>query len=275
MDNLLVTSTGTGPSQLGYIGSVMDVIAGKISPALDGKIFDAQNYLYGFELASPHNKYSLGEAIIVNGSCYATSTDKKSPDYGRTIYGPKFTTSGMLLIPHQAKPSYKINLDSKTKPLPLLDFYKQIYDKINRPLAFIGLVTFSNLHATAIGKPPIDGMNIFANKELYYPLPAIVSSNTPAFIFGVLTDYRQNQYEDINKQLEVAVYRTTHPGDTTNSSSLTNHAHVLTLKQSITEISAITPQLADKTLHVFTDNTTITSAQLDVFTINSLDNYQK
>ena len=188
MDNLLITSTDAGSSQLGHIGSVLDVIAGKMPESLDGKIFEAKNYLCGFELASPRSKYSLGESIIVNNTCYATSTEKNSPDYNKTIYGPTFITSGMFLIPRQAKPTHKVSLNTATNSTSLLDFYNEIYKQINQPLAFFGLVEFSDFHAMAIGKPPIDGMNIFTNNKEYYPNPAIITKNTQAFIIGALTD---------------------------------------------------------------------------------------
>ena len=60
-DGLFITPTGAKASRLGYIGSVIDVIAGKIPKNLDGKMFAADNYRFGFEVASPQNKYSIGD----------------------------------------------------------------------------------------------------------------------------------------------------------------------------------------------------------------------
>jgi hypothetical protein len=274
MNNLLITSTGAGSCYLGHIGSVLDVIAGKMPESLDGKIFEAKNYLCGFLLASPQSKYSLGESIIVNNNCYTTSTDKSSSNYNSVIYGPKFLTSGMFLIPSQAKPSHRVSLNTATNPVPLLDFYNEIYKQVNQPLAFFGLIELPSFHAIAIGKPPIDGMNIFTNNKEYYPLPAVVEKNTHAFIIGALSNDRQSQYENINKQLEIVLYRTTHPGDTSGSPSLTNHAHALTLKQTIINVAAINSQLTRQILHMFPAGTTVANANLDIFTIKGLDNYQ-
>jgi hypothetical protein len=274
-DGLFITPTGAKASRLGYIGSVIDVIAGKIPKNLDGKMFAADNYRFGFEVASPQNKYSIGESVIVNNYCYATSTNKNSSDYNTTISGPNFTTNGVFLVPHQAQPSHQVSLKAKKQPIPLLNLYEQLYNKISRPFAFAGIVTFANLHAKAIGKPPIDNLNVFANKSLYYPFPEMTLQNTPAFIFGVITNCHQTEYEEINKQLEVAIYQIPHPKNMPHVSTLTTHVHTLTLKQPVTKITAITPQLADKTLHVIPDNTTIISAKLNIFTVQGLDNYQQ
>lgn len=42
-DNLVIIPTGTGPSRLGYIGSVVDVISGKIASNLDGQTYEARD----------------------------------------------------------------------------------------------------------------------------------------------------------------------------------------------------------------------------------------
>ncbi|EKE00633.1 MAG: hypothetical protein ACD_21C00303G0002 [uncultured bacterium] len=273
MNNLSITPTGVGPIRVGHVGSVMDVIAGNLPKNLDGKVFDAHNYDYGFLLASPKDKYSLGESVIVNNTCYATSTDKNTPNYNKTIHGPKFVTGGIFLIPHKAQPSYRVIFDNKSKPIPLINFYQTIYKSINRPLTFVGLIEFADFHATAIGKPPITGVNIFSNSKEYYPNPPVISKTTHAFIIGVLTDYSRATYGGLNKQLEAVVYRTVHPGDT--AVQLTNHAHVITLKQSVTKISDVTPPMADQVLHMLVDGTTVTKASLDVFTIDGVDDYLK
>jgi len=279
MDNSL-SPTGFGATRLGYIGSVMDVIAGKMSPELDGKVFNARDYLCGFLLASPRDKFSLGEAVIVNGNCYTTATDKTAPDYNKTIHGSKFVTSSVFLIPPDAQPSYKLKLNSDSPALavPIMDLYQKIYNVVKQPLAFFGMMEIANLSAIAIGKTPIDGLNIFEHQKEYYPNPAITTKNVSVFTIGVLTDYTQNEFADINRQLEVVLYRTTHPGNTYTAANnanttITNHAHLLTLKHSLTNISAIVPEAVEQVLHLFPDGTIIANASLDIFTIDGLDNY--
>lgn len=273
MDNLSISLIGGVAIQASCIGSIIDVIAGKMPSSLDGKVFNAPDYRYGFLLASPHDKYSLGETVIVNNNCYTTSTDKNKPGYNKTIYGPKFVTSGVFLIPHEAKPTYRVTLDARSKPMPILDLYNAIYESVDCPMTFVGLIEFADFHAIAIGKSPIDGVNIFSNHQEYYSNPPVVAKNVYACIIGVLTDYRQTKYDSLNQQLKVVVYSAIHPGDSDGvGAQLTNHAHVLTLKHAVADISAITPEIADQVLHMFIDGTTVAQAHLDIYTVGSITN---
>jgi hypothetical protein len=262
-----IEELNAGAARLGHIGSVTDVIAARLPEALSGRKFKAPDYKYGFELASPRDTASLGEALIVNGLCYATSTDLSSPDYGRTISGPEFATGGMFLIPQDAKPSHRVSFNAGDTPLPLIDFYRELFGRFRQPMAFVGAAEFSDLHGTAIGKPPIDGRAIFEHREYYFPWPEPRARNVPAFIIGAFTDYREASLEAINAQLEVVLYR--NPFDA--ASVLTHHAHVLTLKSAVGRIDEITPGMADQTLHLFVDGTLIRSINADIFTIGSID----
>lgn len=261
-----IEELGAGAARLGHIGSVTDVIAARLPEALSGRRFKAPDYEYGFELASPEGTSSLGEALIVNGLCYATSTDPGSPDYGRTISGPEFATGGMFLVPHNAKPSHRVSFKAVDTPLPLIDFYKELYGRFRQPMAFVGVAELSDLHGTAIGKPPIDGRAIFEHREYYFPWPEPRARNVSAFIIGAFTDYREASLDAINAQLEVVLYR--NPFDA--ASVLTHHAHVLTLKKAVDRIEEIAPGLADQTLHLFVDGTDIRSIKADIFTVGSL-----
>lgn len=265
--NISIKSTGNPPSIAGHIGSVSDVIAARVPENLRHRRFKASDFAFGFELGTPKEILSLGESILLNGICYATSTDGSSAEYNKTISGPDFMTSGMFLIPHEAKPSHHAVL--REASLPLLDCYTAVYQAVQRPLAFIGLVHFETLHATAIGKPPIDGHNIFEHQNAYYPHPEIKEKNVLGFIIGAITDYRDQPFTEINQQLEVVLYN--NPAE--KSSDLTYHAHVLTLKRQAGSVHEITPSLSDRVLHVFCAGTSVRSLQVDVFTIQKLKDF--
>lgn len=267
---LAIETTGSGAVNLGYIGSVADVLAAQLPDMLSNRIFRAEEYAYGFELASPRDKYSLGEALIVNGICYATSSDKTSPDYNNTIFGREFVTGGMFIIPHGVEPSHKVTFKANGSSIPILDFYSGLYDAVKQPAAFVGIMEFACFHGTAIGKPPIDGKAIFDHKREYFPNPEIRTQNVTAFVIGVLTDYEESKLSEINKQLEVVLYK--NPFD--SGSTLCNHAHVLTLKQPVNGIEEIRPDLVGKALHLFADGTACRSLYANIFTIDCLIDYQ-
>ncbi|MBF0502914.1 MAG: hypothetical protein HQM09_22455 [Candidatus Riflebacteria bacterium] len=269
---LVIETTGHGAMKLGYIGSVVDVLAARLPDALSCKRFIAADHLFGFELASPRDKNSLGEALIVNGICYATSSDNTSPDYNRTIFGNEFVTGGMFIIPPGAEPSHKCSTSADGSPFSLIDFYTELHKTVKQPLAFVGLAECASFHGTAIGKPPINGNAIFNHQSEYFPNPETVSNNVAAFVIGVLTDYENTELSDINKQLEVVLYK--NPFSSGSGSVLSNHAHVLTLKQPVSRIDEITPDLVDKALHLFPDGTSLRSLRADVYTISSLIDYQ-
>ncbi|MGV8119442.1 MAG: hypothetical protein AB2L14_06720 [Candidatus Xenobiia bacterium LiM19] len=262
-------SLGGGAARLGHIGSVTDVIAARAPEALISRKFKAADYKYGFELATPRDVNSLGEAQMVNGICYANSTDSSSPDYNRTISGPEFVTSGLFLVPHGVKPGCRVKYEAGDSPLLLMDFYTWLYQRLRQPAAFVGVVEFADFHAAAIGKAPVDGKAIFEHKEAYYPFPEIRSNSVPAFIMGAFTDYGEAHLAEINAQLEVVLYR--NPFDA--ASALSHHAHVLTLKHKVERIEDIGPDKADRVLHLFADGTAIRTITADIYTISGLDDY--
>lgn len=264
-----IVTTQAGPSRSECIGSVQDVIAGRIAPHLEKKRFDAHAYRYGFLLGSPKNRTSLGETILVNNQCYTTSTDATSPEYNTTIYGPTFMTSGLFVLPLQARPSHTVTLDTDQEPMDITAFFNEMYRLINRPLACVGLVEFAQLHGTAVGKPPIDGRNFFDFYQEYHPFPPTLSANTHACIMGALTNFGQTDYATINKELESVLYKTSSPGDP-NGEDICSHVHALTLKSRVSATADITPQSADRVVHVLEDKTIIASAHLDVYVLDHI-----
>lgn len=268
MGDLSILPAGGRATRALCVGSVQDVIAGHFPRTLEGKRVRSEEYRYGFLLGSPKDKASLGETVIVNNTCYTTSTDPKSDAYNKTIYGPTLLTSGVFLLPKDACPSHKVSLQKG--PIQVTKLYEEIFQTIDHPLAFVGLVQFAEFHATVIGKSPIDEHNIFLHEKEYYPFPPIESKNVKAFIIGVLTDFSQEKHKKLNKELERVLYRSPHAEDT-SLLQITSHAHVLTLKESVSNIRDITPQTVDKVLHVVPEKSTIAVAQLDVFTLSGVE----
>jgi hypothetical protein len=272
MRQISIVPTGAGPSQAECIGSVKDVIAGHMPQHLDGKTFESRRCRYGFLLGSPRDKYSLGETVIVNNTCYTTSTDTTASIYNKTISGPLFVTSGIFLIPHQALPSHTIDIGPQQGLIQLNDFYNKVYRFIGKPFAFVGQIEFEELHGVAIGKSPIDGLNIFENEKIYYPFSPIQSKNVSAFIIGALAAYSQEKHTTLDGQLEAVLYRTPHPGDT-NVQHITSHAHALTLHHRVSKTTDITPQIADRVLHVLPDRTVIAAAHVEIFVLQAIESH--
>jgi hypothetical protein len=265
---LNITATGHGASRLGHIGTVADVINADLPKELLHQRFDAANYAYGFELATPKTPSSIGDSILLNNLCYTTSTDDKSTDYQQLIYGKDFISGGMLFIPHEAKPSHHFTMPADNT-LDFMMIYNEIYATVNQPFVFVGLAHFITLQGTAIGKPPIDKHNIFQCKEEYYPYPNSLLTHANAFVMGGATNYGNKHFEEANKELEVVLYK--NPLDV--SAELTYHAHLLLLRQAIDDFSQVSPDIATKVLHLFAEGSTLSFIKGDIYTVDAVDDY--
>lgn len=263
---MIIHATGRGPVQLGHLGSVQDVLVGILPENLSHETFQAADYLYGFELASPRDCHSLGEAVLVNGLCYATSTDAKSSDYHRTIHGPRFVTGGMLLFPHGIEPGFVATFQAQNSHLSMSDFYREVYKVTRQPTAIVGLFDYAHLHGNAIGMPPIDGRAIFDHRTEFFPHAEVQETNVPALVMSVITDFSDPRSRELNARLEVVLYN--NPLD--SESSLSSHAHALTLKSPMVHISGIRPDQANLVLHLLVSGTCIRSLSASIFTLSDV-----
>ncbi len=263
---MLVHATGQGPTIFQHIGTVENVIAAHLPPEVTSKRVSAADFYMGFELATPKELSSLGEAVLINGLCYTTSTDSHAKDYNKTINGSEFIPGGIFLIPKGAKPSHRVEINEK---MPLLDFYNSLYRQVGQPLAFAGIFYFTKFHGTAIGKPPINGHNIFTHKQEYYPNPETRVENVYAFVIGALTDFKG--HPTVNEELKTVLYK--NPMDA--GSELTQHAHTLLLKKRVTHITEILPNLVDQTLHLFAEGTELVSGSVEIFTAAGVKKYRE
>jgi len=232
--------------------------------------FPATEYLYGFELGSPQETSSLGESILINGICYATSTDTTSADYNLTIHGSDFVTGGMFLFPRGAEPSHTATFTASNSLLSLSDFYWEIYETTKQPTAFVALLDCACFHGTAIGKPPIDGKPIFEHKDEYFPHREIQATNVSALVMGVFTDIEDPRLYKVNGQLESVLYQNPFDSDPL----LSSHAHALTLKRPAHGFAEIKPDLVDRVLHLLISGTAIRSLTAQIFTIGEVADYR-
>jgi len=245
------------------IGTVEDVITGQIRDDLKKKVFDATNYQHGFELASPHGINSLGEAVLTNGKCYATDTDTSSKTYLKTIADTKFYTSGMFIIPKDIKHSAEFELNNK---LNYEDFTNTLFKETQSALSFCALAYFETLSAGYITKAPVYGENIFINHKTYYKKPKLILHNVNAYIIGAITDFKNKDLDDANSTMRVVLYN--NPDNKTTN--ITSHTHGITLTQDVDSFTEITPDIVDKTLHIYQEGTVIKSAHGIIFKIKEI-----
>lgn len=262
---LLSHHQGSIQTKVGHIGSVKDVIAGHVAPSLAKKYYQAADYQYGFELASPKGLNSLGEAVLVNGHCFTRSTDKHSKHYLQTISGPTFLTSGLFVIPKGGQETYHL-YKVFAIPLSLAVLYDKLYAIIEQPFVMAGFVEFTQLHCTAIAKPPIYDEPIFNYRQQYYPhLPQILR-HQPTFIVGAVADFVHSKEKFLLQQMEVVLYH--NPFETMQG--LTTHTHGLTLKHRLEKTNEITPEQVKEVWHVLADTSLVSSVRAEIYVIGEV-----
>lgn len=263
MNNLSIEETGDGPCIAKHIGTVQAVIEADIPKEIMEKRLQARDFAYGYELATPKEMSSLGESVIANGYCFATSTDRTSSKYNQVISGQDFLPGGVFFLPHEAKPSHKAHLPKGASPLNFDTFYQMAFQKVQRPFVFIGLFHFTNLHGVAISKSPTDGKNIFTHREEYYSNPEVHEENVHGFVMGAVAKNEEN----LPKGLESVLY--INPLD--KESEFIHHAHILTLNKPLNTPQEINPRNVDKCLHLFVEGTKIDLLDVSIFSIERVD----
>lgn len=265
MVNILLRPTSHSSITAGHIGSVIDVIKGYVPESLAHRRFNADAFKYGFELASSEDVNAFGEAVLVNGFCYSTSTNQQSKNYLQTTAGESFVTSGLFLIPKEAEPTYRIQ-QSFTESCLLHDAYSAIFAQVKQPFAIAAMFEFETLTGNFIVKPPIHGENIIENIEKFCPYPPQTISTTSAFLVGAVADFSDTRYKDLLEKLNVVLYK--NPFD--KQLNITTHTHCITLKKDLDDVQDITPILVDKTLHVLSEQSRIKSIKGEVFAVGDM-----
>ena len=256
----------TTPHHFDVIGSVQNVIEGHIPKHLANQKFMASDYAFGFELASPNSLESMGESVIVNNYCYATSSEANSSSYHETISGKSFFTTGMLTLPKSARGNYNLSLPDSSNEISYYSLLKQVFEGVQKPFVLVAHVNYKSIHATAIAKAPIYNENIFENKREYYCISPIHLVNTHAFIVACVADFSHLDDKKLHDTLQLVLYH--NPMD--KQESLNIHTHGITLKRDIQSYEQITPSIVDKTLHIFTDETVVQAIKGEVYIIGSL-----
>lgn len=268
MNQLKLNATGSAPAHIMAIGSIKDVINGIVPQDLKNRQFQASDYRFGFELASPHSLESMGEAVVANGLCYTTSTDEKYEHF-KTISGKTFYSSGLCSIPKAEKPTHMLMPLHYHAALPYQEFCKQIHQIVGGPCLFASLVRFKKLSATFVQKAPIYHENIFEKKELYYGDFKIEKKDCYFFLVCLVADFSRDNKALIN-QLSTVLYR--NPLD--QERALVAHTHGLILNDRVADLALLTPEKVVQAVHLHADNSLLSEVLWgEVFAIDGVDRF--
>ncbi len=206
----------------------------------------------------------------INGTGYTCNANKQSERFYQLIHGKHIYTSGGLFIPYLVEPSHTTSATfSQTK---LNTLYSMLFNEIEKPFCFYGLVEFTKLSGIAVTKAPIHNESLLDNFNEYWSRPADHFDNTQGAVVGCVANLK-TAVEPIKSKLPHLLYD--NPLDTeSKKTGLTSHTHVLKLRSHVNTYSEIQPDVADNVFHVLSSSL-LDKVELYIFELEDLEEIKK
>ncbi|NDD58899.1 MAG: hypothetical protein EBZ47_06585 [Chlamydiae bacterium] len=268
MDKIVVEFLKSGCGALGAIGNIQNILCGNFPDHLCLNYFQSKEYACGFGYGSPKDLDSIGESILVNGTCYTQSTDPDSELYNKLIHGQEFLTSNYFLVSQGSAPTFSAK--GSDVQLEIEALFKMLVNAIKTPIAISGLVTFETLRGSCMGKAPIHKKLIFENKSEYFPFSEIHKNKTCAFIMGVVSDPSESSWEIINKKLQTVTCKS----PLEDTPSLLQHIHVLILDGPCKSEESISSSITAQCIHLALKGSVILNLNLNIFPIKDIKDFE-
>jgi len=251
------------------INDIRDVIAGK-RPKDPSKLWiKASDYAYGLGNGSMDTIQGLGEEVLINGVTYTKSADQAAKNYYQLSHGDKFMTTWAFLMSKEARPNFNLKSTQLKQPLTVLEIYHLIYQDIKKPFFITGSLQCDMLKSSAIAKAPIEGQNIFAHPNIYYPKTNSLKNQSVGMV-GIVANLGELTPNFAQKMHKV-VYD--NPLES-KPDILTTHEHGILLKQIVNDIKDI-PICAVKDIqHLFTE-TLVSAFHLNIYIITETNMLMK
>lgn len=259
---------GVEPQEHYYIGSVENVLHAEVPQELKEKRFLASDFKYGFELGSPQSIYNLGESILLNGMLYTSRTDQTRDERNPLMWGPEFVTPGIFLLPHEAVPTHSFRFFDFDHGISFTELYSELYAQIKRPFSLCGCMELDILHSSEIIHAPIDGRDIFKNKEYYFKGGKHKEHFVNIAIMGVVSDPNDMAQALLNEQLKRVLYYNPFEGKHT----LASHTHGLVIDKPLKSVEDVKPSNAISVVHILEDSK-IRWANLGIYAIRRLKEF--
>jgi len=253
---------------LRLIGDVNDVLQGRVLPGFENEIWPAPKI--GFGAATLGALSAEGEAFFANGYAFVRQTDNTTANYYQTISGESFRTPFSIVVPDHLRPdgigSYFSNA---ANAITFAQLYNEIYAAVEgSPFCFWGFADFTYVNAIAVSKAPVWGEPLFgATKASYYSQPNFNLTNVHALAFGCAANYSSFNDAALANQLGKALYL--NPLDPTAATALQNHAHIITVDDSVNDLDDVHPSKVTGVYHLLTD-AKINFIQAKVFKIDNV-----
>lgn len=249
------------PTSVYATGNVINVING-VAPGKSDWI-SLNGFKAGFEAGSPSEREGIGEFVSFNGVGYAKST-KPGDTYYTMVHGPRVITNGAVFIRNDASASFRFRVDA---PMTLEALYERVHAQAERPVCIVGTGVWDRYHGTAISKAPVEGENIFDERDSYYSWPPVDRKQVAAGLMGCIANLSDLNDKSLRKGLGAVLYD--NPFDPPKG--LVAHSHTLELNRTLSSAAEIRPEHAVDVHHIFQDSV-IASGAFDVYAIGEFVN---
>jgi len=164
------------------VGDVRARLTARVPATLRSVQLDAGRMGVGLGTAAVGGWESLGDALVVSGQVFVSSTRHDAGEIQATVNDRIFQTSHLVYVP----PATKARDSLRIKPgTPLDALWRQLAVRYPNGVLVAGTVQWQRLGRYAMSKPPIDGLSIFEHTTHYYTQPMEVLLDTWTYLAGI------------------------------------------------------------------------------------------
>jgi len=164
------------------VGDVRARLAARVPAALRTVQLDAGRIGIGLGTAAVGGWEGLGDALVVSGQAFVSSTRRDTADTQAAESDRLFQTIHLVYVP----PATRARDSLRIKPgTPLDALWRQLAVRYPDGVLVAGTVQWQRLGRYAMTKPPIDGLSIFEHTAHYYTQPMEILPDAWAYLVGI------------------------------------------------------------------------------------------
>ncbi len=169
------------------VGDVRARLAARIPAALSTVQLDAERIGVGLGSAAIGGWEGLGDALVVSGRAFVSSTRRDAQDFQSLASERFFQTSHLVYVPPATRARGNLRVQPGT---PLDALWRQLAVRYPGGVLVAGTVQWQRLRRYALTRPPIDGLSVFAHTAHYYTQPMENLADTWTYLVGVAAHSR-------------------------------------------------------------------------------------
>lgn len=164
------------------VGDVRVRLAARVPATLRNVQLDAGRIGIGLGTAAVGGWEGLGDALVVSGQAFVSSTRRDTADVQSAVSDRFFQTSHLVYVP----PATRARDSLRVKPgTPLDALWRQLAVRYPNGVLVAGTVQWQRLGRYAMTKPPIDGLAIFEHTTHYYTQPMEIHPDAWTYLVGI------------------------------------------------------------------------------------------